>query len=866
MKNGWKVLFSAIIISSFIFIAPGHLFGVEPVTEKQSRDISIERIPVEVNIPTPVQNNTVEQEPVQVQDLEVQRQAMIHELQGLEQSRQQEEAVAQVTADELESTIADLQTQIAEYEAEEEQRVYVLALQEDALAKSEELKRWEAILEEKKEALAQAQAVVGNMSDADILAMDVTIDENKADIAKIEKDIATTRANITSAQADLSQKEAALQTAINAYNAQAQVVSQQQAAVDQALAELQRAQFILQGTEDENARLQAQQNIDAAQALYQQAQAQLAAAQAETNTAQQAVNVAQADVNAVQTQIAGLEAQIASYNQQIENVKATELNKCGLTASLTAAQQALQKAQNEYNTAKSNYDKAKKEKEDADKKVTDINNQLKTLKTKSDAAQTKLNKGSLGYFQSMGYTSAANVLLGKDKTYRSEYASRYTEALKRTSIGAAKDATSLENLKASVTVLQNLNKYRKQEGVATVSVDPYLMAICELQTNWSSNVIAHSKIYNVGENLAWGYTDPFAGWYTKEKALAQAHPEYMNSSNANYEKVGHYVNIRNTKYKSAGAAVNQKSNAYIRTWGTTFQYNSTGISVDAFAKSVNNYYNSVMNDINAYNDALKKQTELKNTASSKATAYNTANTKLNTANTAFNNAKNSLNSVNSQIAAKEKELMETNAQIQSLKAQITDTQSEKASLTRVDLAQAQNRLDQAEGVLQDKKNQQAIKQTQVQQAYEFVLDQEDVLNQMYGSRERAYQQVLDKQQQLSNQQVALAEKEAVLKTKENAVKNAQTRVQSAQNNLEKHNTTLSGLNAELRVNQQILANNENTLNAMKQSRHQSAVLLSEIEDIVDRIVDLQMDTQLLQAVPRATRIHNIYLEISNFIH
>lgn len=101
-----------------------------------------------------------------------------------------------------------------------------------------------------------------------------------------------------------------------------------------------------------------------------------------------------------------------------------------------------------------------------------------------------------------------------------------------------------------------------------------------VNANYSASYTnSHSKQFNVAENLAWdGYSsgsDPFSGWYYKEKAIYDeaaktntyngvALPENWQSmsgyqlsqaNNAFYSKVGHYLNIINASSAYTGFAV-----------------------------------------------------------------------------------------------------------------------------------------------------------------------------------------------------------------------------------------------------------------------------------------------------------------------
>ena len=107
----------------------------------------------------------------------------------------------------------------------------------------------------------------------------------------------------------------------------------------------------------------------------------------------------------------------------------------------------------------------------------------------------------------MGATEALDVLNN----------AKYADATKK---GSATDATSLENMKASLAFLEEYLELRAQEGyTGNTYVTDYYMAIAQSNANKSAETFDHCRQYNVGENLAWGWKDPFDGWYTEEKKL-----------------------------------------------------------------------------------------------------------------------------------------------------------------------------------------------------------------------------------------------------------------------------------------------------------------------------------------------------------
>lgn len=233
-------------------------------------------------------------------------------------------------------------------------------------------------------------------------------------------------------------------------------------------------------------------------------------------------------------------------------------------------------------------------------------------KVKADNAAKKEAQGSMGFFSYCGCTQAVNIL--KDSW-----------TLQSTQLAASNDATSFENLKATVPFLKECNSLRASEktdptsgaALGQLNVSLTLMAISEAQCNWSSNIIGHSQHWPVAENLAWGYSDPFAGWYNEEKQV-------WNSGNHNFSDTGHYLNICDASYKVTGFACNQKSSRYGRVHEQSFSYspydsNDVVMTVSQFESKLTTYVNSIkrLKDAyvaakKAYEDALAYQQQLQN--------------------------------------------------------------------------------------------------------------------------------------------------------------------------------------------------------------------------------------------------------------
>ena len=180
-------------------------------------------------------------------------------------------------------------------------------------------------------------------------------------------------------------------------------------------------------------------------------------------------------------------------------------------------------------------------------------------------------KGSLGFFEEMGATEAVNVL--KNSSYRA-----YTEA------GAVNDATSLDNMKAALDMIDNCNLIRANLGLSPLTVTDYMMAVAQSNANASAYILTSTRQYNVAENVAWASSDPFRVWYVNEKKL-------YDKGNTDFQSTGHYQNIVNNSFTMTGYAVNGYG-VYKKTDVQVFQYRTTGYSADEYRARFMRYYNN----------------------------------------------------------------------------------------------------------------------------------------------------------------------------------------------------------------------------------------------------------------------------------
>ncbi len=99
-----------------------------------------------------------------------------------------------------------------------------------------------------------------------------------------------------------------------------------------------------------------------------------------------------------------------------------------------------------------------------------------------------------------------------------------------TSLGGVNDATHLTNLRKSMQYIKECNEIRSHavtsgmtgntgftsNAKSPVRVSSKMMAIAELNANWSNCFYTHSRAFFVAENHAWNFADPYDGWYTGE--------------------------------------------------------------------------------------------------------------------------------------------------------------------------------------------------------------------------------------------------------------------------------------------------------------------------------------------------------------
>jgi len=299
-------------------------------------------------------------------------------------------------------------------------------------------------------------------------------------------------------------------------------------------------------------------------------------------------------------------------------------------ADLTEAQEALDAAEEELETAAAAMEEAQAAVEEAQAAVEEAQAAVDAAEADVasakeaqeeaqeayDSAEELYATGAFGFFEYVGADEAIDVL--ENATYAS-----YTEE------GNSQDATSLDNMLAAIDWIRECNELRAANGLDELEVTYQLIAISMSNLNYSASNYNHSKQYSVGENLAWGYSDPFDGWYDSEKVIFDAAVEagsydgtefdsdtlamlqevaesgaisnsdlnsLASSYSAFYSEVGHYLNIINSSYALSGTAVSQYGK-YSVSYGQVFYFNystyGTAMTVDEYEEILNDYVDSI---------------------------------------------------------------------------------------------------------------------------------------------------------------------------------------------------------------------------------------------------------------------------------
>ena len=595
--------------------------------------------------------------------------------------------------------IESLETQINDSKKELEEQT---TLNEQASANLEQAQK---DLDAKKTELADLQNKLASLGDvADLTTALETAKSEQATaneaLTLAQEKADATNTELTNAIADAEAKKAAVEEASVAYNnavadvtAKTNIVAEKQAAVDQfedengienAKAELETAQADLATAQNNVTALsetmtQAQTAYDVAIGVQQTAQTNYELAVGELETAktnlvnaQESLNKAQTDYDANQKEIEAKNNEISVLNTQIANAQ-SEVDK---------AQADYDKALNDYNSTSSPLEQAKKN--------------LADFESKYATELSRLTAGSKGYFESLGCSEDVLSVFKIDDSYQGEVAG-YTH------MGQTGDATSLENMKASIPYLRECNEIRKKDGLPELSVSMFMMAIAQVNANYAQVEGNHSSAYGTCENLAWGYGEagtgasPFRGWYDYEK-------KQYDAGNHKFSEVGHYLNIVHPANTITGFALQKVNGVYAQEFCEPNSFvKDVILSVDEFETSFNNYYDN-LKSVDAQHKALKDAVNNASGATTKDdTALKNAEALLNAKKNALTGLQNKLTQVNNAKATLEANATVMNNTVTEAKNAVQNAEN-AVSQKKANVANAEQALSEAKSGVEAKEN------------------------------------------------------------------------------------------------------------------------------------------------------------------
>ncbi len=275
-----------------------------------------------------------------------------------------------------------------------------------------------------------------------------------------------------------------------------------------------------------------------------------------------------------------------------------------------------------------------------------------------DVAGKEYKKGSLGFFQ---WVADNNTGWKKEDANEAIQVLTKTAFKKYTKIGSTNDATELTNMKTAINLLPVLQKKRAGDnnfpGLPDPTVRNVFMARSQVNANASSYTMKHMPVDTgcptdeSNECLAWGYADPFDGWYDDEKESYDEMRAYflkkykvdINDDKAlddltdkismdkyleecsQFGEIGHYCNVccgKTADYTDDGVVFGMANLAIFGigfskygSWGSCHCLNGDvtdnyeeAYSVAEYTNMFNTYFNQVYPkaEITAYNSARKK--------------------------------------------------------------------------------------------------------------------------------------------------------------------------------------------------------------------------------------------------------------------
>lgn len=555
-----------------------------------------------------------------------------------------------------------------------------------------------------------------------------------------------------------------------------------------------------------------------------------------------------------------VEKELSAAKEQLDRAIESESS---MREVLNKAQISLDKAKKVVEAQQTNVDKAQSD-VDAQQKIV---NQLRVDK---EQVSQKISLGSKGFFEVYGYTNALKVL-----EENSVEIGKYTE------VGAENDATSLENFKKAIAMVKTGNALRTTDdnfkGLNPLKVSAEMFAISQVQVNQMAKTeYGHTRLYNVSENIAVGYDNPYVGWYTEEKAvydylqkkgwdindIRDSQGNYIDVDKANeivkacdlpgirWVQIGHYTNILKSRYVGTGTAwiEGYTSNGHHKHAGQVFSsYCSLDslLTIDEFESQFNTYYDSLMNADGAYEDAnvilnqlkgeLYKQNALltQKTNDQKVTEQNKVN-----AENKLNSAKNEVGRLESVVRKKQKNLDDLCSEestsnivneIQNLKALKSNKESLALVIARQEVENAKKEMAEANVNVNNKEA--LVKKAQME------LDKRnEILEESNKGEEKAYNN-------LKVSEAVFKEKGKVLAGTKKIVSEKQSNVNLKESEMDCASELLDGISKDLSESRKAEEIKKVEMNNINENYQASLSVQNRLNDTNDSIYHLNTRIQ-----------------------
>lgn len=676
-------------------------------------------------------------------------------------------------------------------------------------------------------------------------------------------------------------------------NAKSDVVNAQNA-YDIASADYNEKLEIYNGASDPELKVEYEKQVIEAKNNLKTAQSDLQNAKLIQQSKVDAVANAESSVVEVENEICDLKSLIDAKENELlginESIGIVEKELSTAKGELTNAIEIENSMEEVLNKAKIALDKAKKEVEaqqmNVDKAQSDVDAQQKIvnqLRVDKEQVSQKISLGSKGFFEAYGYTNALKVL-----EENSVEIGKYTE------VGAENDATSLENFKKAIAMVKTGNALRTTDdnfkGLNPLKVSAEMFAISQVQVNQMAKTeYGHTRLYNVSENIAVGYDDPYVGWYTEEKAvydylqkkgwdindIRDSQGNYIDLDKANeivkacnlpdipWVQTGHYTNILKSRYVGTGTAwiEGYTSNGHHKHAGQVFSSQcslDSLLTIDEFESQFNTYYDSLMNADGAYEDAnvilnqlkgeLYKQNALltQKTNDQKVTEQNKVN-----AENKLNSAKNEVGRLESVVRKKQKNLDDlcSEESTSNIVNEIQNLKALKSNKESLDLVIARQEVENAKKEMAEENVNVNNKEALVKKAQMELEKRNEILEESNKGKETAHNN-------LKISEAVFKEKGKVLADTKKIVSEKQSNVNLKESEMDCASELLDGISKDLSESRKAEEIKKVEMNNINENYQASLSVQNRLNDTNDSIMHLNT---------RIQDLHNMITEMCDSI-